>query len=181
MANRSPLCGKAKEELNHILIHCPSVWGLWEGLISTPSIDWLCPLLAKDLILGWSCFPIRKRLRKLWKAAPLYLFSVVWMERNRIVFDDVHFSLSRLKTSFLSKLVSWTSELSWRSALLYEIFCASYRFLLGGRFFCPFLYRSGSSLYTMGFPSSLLFFVNIFAQLTYQKKKGTLAPRKFHT
>ena len=50
-------------------------------------IDWVCPLLAKDLILGWSCLPIRKRARKLWKTTPLCLFWAIWMERNRIVFD----------------------------------------------------------------------------------------------
>ena len=38
----------------------------------------------------------------------------------------------------------------------------SIHFLVGGRFFSLFLYRPGSSLYTMGFPSSLLFFVNIY-------------------
>ena len=52
LASRCPLCGKDEEELNHILIHCPSIWGLWEGLISIPNIDWVCPLLAKDLVLG---------------------------------------------------------------------------------------------------------------------------------
>ena len=74
LANRCPLCGKAEEELNHILIHCPSIWGLWEELISIPGIDWVCPLLAKDLLLGWSCFSIRKKARMIWKAAPLCLF-----------------------------------------------------------------------------------------------------------
>ena len=39
LASRCPLCGKAEEELNHILIYCPTVWGLWEGLISIPGID----------------------------------------------------------------------------------------------------------------------------------------------
>ena len=107
LANRCLLCGKVEEEL----IHSPSVWGLWEGLISITSIDWVCPLLAKDLLLGWSCFPIRKRAKKIWKAAPLCLFWAVWMERNRIVFDDVPFSLSRLKTSFVSMLVSWAGSI----------------------------------------------------------------------
>ena len=33
LASRCPLCGKAEENLNQLLIHCPSVWSLWEGLI----------------------------------------------------------------------------------------------------------------------------------------------------
>lgn len=62
MTSRCPLCGLAKEDLNHLLIHCPSIWGLWEGLISTPCLDWVCPFLAKDLLLGWIGFPIRQEV-----------------------------------------------------------------------------------------------------------------------
>ena len=107
MASRCPLCGKADEDLHYLLIHCPSDWGMWESLISIPGLNWVCPLLAKDLILGWSCFSIKKRARKLWRAIPFCLFWVIWKERNWIIFEDVPFSLSRLKTSFASMLVSW--------------------------------------------------------------------------
>ena len=65
IASRCPLCGEADEELNHLLIHCPSVWRLWEGFISIPSYSWVCPYSVQDLFLGWSIFPIRKRARKL--------------------------------------------------------------------------------------------------------------------
>ena len=40
-------------------------------------------------------------------AAFVYLIWAIWMGRNRIVFDNVPFSLPRLKTSFVSMLVSW--------------------------------------------------------------------------
>ena len=40
LASRFLLCGKAEEELNHT---APSVLGLWEGLISIPGIDLVCP------------------------------------------------------------------------------------------------------------------------------------------
>ena len=42
LASRCPLCGKAEEELNHLLIHCLSIWGLWEGLISIVGLEWVC-------------------------------------------------------------------------------------------------------------------------------------------
>lgn len=48
MTNRCPLCGKAEEEINHLLVHCPLVWSLWKGLISLPEADWVCPLQVKD-------------------------------------------------------------------------------------------------------------------------------------
>ena len=107
MASRCPLCGETDEELNHLLIHCPSVWRLWEGLISIPGYSWVYPYSVQDLFLGWSVFPIRKRARKLWRVTPLCLIWAIWKERNCIFFDNMHFSFSRLKSSFVSMLTSW--------------------------------------------------------------------------
>ena len=41
LASKCPLCGKAEEELNHLLFHCPLIKGLWEGLFSIPDIAWV--------------------------------------------------------------------------------------------------------------------------------------------
>ena len=96
-----------------------------------------------------------------------------WMRRNHIVFDDMSFSLSMLKTSFVSILVSWARSIELEECSIIRILFVHYiGFLMGGRFFPLFLYRSSSSLYTMGLLSSLLFLlIYIFAQFTYQKKK----------
>ena len=51
LASRCPLCGEAEENMNHLLIHCPSIWGLWEGLIYAPGFVWVCPFAVKDLLL----------------------------------------------------------------------------------------------------------------------------------
>ena len=137
-------------------------------------------LLAKDLILGWSCFSTRKRARKIWKVAPLCLFWAIWIRRNHIVFDDMPFSLSMLKTSFLSILVSWARSIELEECSIIRIVFVHYiGFPMGGRFFPFFLYRSSSSLYTMGLLSLLLFLlIYIFAQFTYQKKKKKKKEKK---
>ena len=106
MASRCPLCGRANEELNHLLIHCPSVWRLWEGLISIRGFSWACPYSKQNLFLGWFVFPIRERAKKLWRAAPLCLNWAIWKERNYIVFDNMHFSFTRLKSYFVSMVTS---------------------------------------------------------------------------
>ena len=120
MASRCPLCGEADEELNHLLIHCPSVWRLWEGLISIPGYSWVCPYSVQDLFLGWSVFPIRKRARKLWRAAPLCLIWAIWKERNCVVFDNMYFSL---KSSFVSMLTSWAVFEVEEDALVRILLC----------------------------------------------------------
>ena len=105
--NRCPHCCKAKENLEHSLVHCPSIWGFQAAIISIPRMDWVCPYSVKDLLLGWSSFLIRKNARKPWMAAPLSLLWAIWKERNRIVFEEAFFSPNRLKLSFFSFLISW--------------------------------------------------------------------------
>ena len=78
LASKCPLCGKAEEELNHLLFHCPLIRGLWEGLFSIPDIAWVCPFLIKDLITRWNFFPIGKKARKLLRAAPICLLWAIW-------------------------------------------------------------------------------------------------------
>ena len=97
MANKCPLCGEAEEDLNHLLIHCPSIWGLWKELISFPGLDLVYPLSPKDFLLEWTKFLTRKRVKKLWMATPLCLFWAIRKERKRIAFDGIPLSISRLK------------------------------------------------------------------------------------
>ena len=52
-----------------------------------------------------------KKHSKVWKAAPLCLFWAVWMERNKIAFDNEDFSVHRLKNSFVCNLWVWTKSI----------------------------------------------------------------------
>ena len=52
-------------------------------------------------------FPIRKSGIKVWREAPLSLICMIWKKRNIVVFEDYIFSPNRLKTSFISALISW--------------------------------------------------------------------------
>ena len=63
LANKCPFYGKEEESLEHILIHCPLIWGLWAALFATFAINWICPYLVKDLHGSWMQFPVRKNLR----------------------------------------------------------------------------------------------------------------------
>ena len=41
------------------------------------------------------------------EGAPLWLLWAIWRERNKIVFNDKRFSMTRLRTSFISMCASW--------------------------------------------------------------------------
>ena len=90
-------------------------------IIFIPGLSWACLLSAKELLEGWSRSTSRKKTKKLWMAAPLYLFWAIWRERNRIVFDNVDFSLFILKSSFISMFVYWAKCLDLGECRLVRI------------------------------------------------------------
>ena len=85
LASRCPFCRKNEEELEHLLVHCPKIWGFWATLTSVTRAAWACPHSVKDLLLCWNAFPIRKQVRKIWKVAPLYLIWAIWKEKQNCV------------------------------------------------------------------------------------------------
>ena len=66
---KCPFYGKKEEELEHIMIHCPPIWGQWTKLLSAFAASWVPPLLIKDLLLSWLHFPVRKKGKSLWRVA----------------------------------------------------------------------------------------------------------------
>ena len=48
--------------------------GIWTAIISLPGMDWVCPLLAKELMMEWKAFSVGKRARKVWKTIPPSIF-----------------------------------------------------------------------------------------------------------
>ena len=84
----------------------------------------VCPLLVRELILGWVCLPLKKKETKMWRAAPLCLSWAIWMERNKVVFEDECFSFDRLKSFFSRSLCAWTTMIpDVDSALVRCILC----------------------------------------------------------
>lgn len=59
-ASRYLLCGEAEEEINHLLTHCPSMWSIWESIISIPGSAWVWPYLVKDLVMCWNWFSLEE-------------------------------------------------------------------------------------------------------------------------
>ena len=91
LASKCPFCWREEEEPEHILIHCTSIWGQWTDLLFAFGVSWACPLLVKDLIQSWLHFPVKKKVKAIWRVAPLILLWAIWKERNRIILKMLPF------------------------------------------------------------------------------------------
>ena len=111
VANRCFLCCEEEESIDHILIHCSKARALWELLFALFGVCWVLPFSARETLIEWRGFMLGKKHRKVWKAAPLCLFWAVWIERNRIAFDNEDFSAHRLKNSFVCNFWVWTKTI----------------------------------------------------------------------
>ena len=143
---------------------------------------WVLPLLVKEVLLGWHRLFVGKKRRKVWKAAPLYLFWTIWKERNRIAFENEEFFIRRLKYSFVCNFWSWTklcidglnslinffdwlgSRWRWVSFLYPSFFC----FLPIGA--CCIL----SVCFGLAVGWCVLFNISFFCAFAYQKNRKLL-------
>ena len=96
----------------------------------------MCPLLAKGPDFGMELFLYKKESKKDLEGCTSPFILGNWMRRNHIVFDDMPFSLSMLKTSFVSILVSWARSIELEECSIIRFLFMHYiGFLMGGRFF----------------------------------------------
>ena len=112
LVNRCFLCEEEEETIDHLLIHCSTAKMLWNLLLAIADYDWVFPLTVRQALLAWQNARVGKKRKSVWMAAPLCLFWTVWIERNRVAFDNEIPSACRMKSSFLFTLWSWAKMFS---------------------------------------------------------------------
>lgn len=85
------------------------------------------PFFYQGVALRLFLAPFEKEGEKLWMAVPLCLLWRILQERNRLVFEDTEFSLSRIRASFISSLHGF-GVFTWGIALLLASYCVSFNF-----------------------------------------------------
>ena len=107
LANRCFLCEEYEETIDHLLIHCARAKMLWDLLLAITEANWVFPRTVRQLLLAWQSAGVGKKRKRVWMAAPLCLFWTLWLERNRVVFENEAPSAHRMKSSFLFTLWGW--------------------------------------------------------------------------
>ena len=100
------MCLEEEETIDHLLLHCSKTRALWELLFTLFGVSWVLPSLVRETLLSWHGSFVGKKLKKVWRAAPLHICWTVWKTRNRLTFRDDELSIQRLKYSFLFSFCS---------------------------------------------------------------------------
>ena len=78
------------------------------AIILSLEFFWVMQPTVREILLGWHGSFVGRKRKKIWRAAPLCLFWTIWKKRNRRSFENVEFSIQRLKYLFLCNLLTWT-------------------------------------------------------------------------
>ena len=105
-ANRCFMCEEEDETIDHLLIHCKSAKMLWDLFLSIVGIRWVFLQSILHTLLAWQGAIVSKKRKKIWIAAPLWLFWTLWRARNKLVFEYEVSSAQRIKANFVSNLFS---------------------------------------------------------------------------
>ena len=104
LANRCFLCYEKEETIDHLLLRCTKTGVLWELFFTLVRVSWVLLSLVRETLLSWHGSFVGKKHKKVWRAAPLYIFKTVWKARNRLTFNDDVLSIQRLEYIFVFSL-----------------------------------------------------------------------------
>lgn len=102
--DKCTLCGEANECCDHLLLHCPFSWNLWQWWMNIWGISWAFPSKIRSSYEQWQ-FPRGGILfKKVWKASFFVIMWTIWKERNMRIFDNKLSSREEVRDLVLLRL-----------------------------------------------------------------------------
>ncbi|KAM7516501.1 hypothetical protein LguiA_006084 [Lonicera macranthoides] len=82
------LCKSYVESLNHLLLHCPYSYFIWNKVCAEFGFSWAIPKDgARLLMLEINSYKDKSKSRELWRCVKVASFWLLWMERNYRIFE----------------------------------------------------------------------------------------------
>ena len=106
LVNMYFLCEENEETIDCLLIHCSRAKMLWDLFLTITDSNWMFPLPVRQLLLAWQSASVDKKRKRVWLAGPLCIFWTLWMEMNKVAFENEALSTHRMKSIFLFTLWS---------------------------------------------------------------------------
>lgn len=75
-----------EEAVDCLLIHCGKAKILWDSILSSFGESWVMAETVKEILKAWQGKAVDKRRRKVWRAAPINVFWIIWNQCNNIAF-----------------------------------------------------------------------------------------------
>ena len=72
--------------MDHLLIHCTVARELWDLVLGLVGVKWVFPKTVKEVLYSWGGSFVGKKKKKFWSSIPLFIFWMVWKEKNRLAF-----------------------------------------------------------------------------------------------
>ncbi|KAI8026313.1 hypothetical protein LOK49_LG02G00101 [Camellia lanceoleosa] len=107
LVNQCCMCYVDAETVDHLFLHCSLASRLWGSVCSLFGIPWVQPKGVVDMLWSWRGARVGRSRRRVWLLVPSCLLWLVWLERNRRIFQGLQRSVLWLEDRFLVTLYSW--------------------------------------------------------------------------
>jgi hypothetical protein len=87
VVNRYWLCEAEWELVDHLLLHCAAVSGLWNDFFTWFGLCWVMLCSVKELFASWWTGG-HSRSVVVWKMVPHCIMCCIWKEHNNRCFKD---------------------------------------------------------------------------------------------
>ncbi|OVA10833.1 Reverse transcriptase zinc-binding domain [Macleaya cordata] len=110
IANGCYFCLQQEETTPHLLLHCSFTQRIWDEILPRFGWCWACPGSVISLAHSWSSHGFSKTGKLLWQFVPASIFWVIWLERNRRIFDNKSKDPIALSHEVKSLIHFWVSS-----------------------------------------------------------------------
>ena len=103
------LCGKEKETITHLFLHCEFASCIWQSFFKKCGISWCLPRALSELMEAWRSGPFKGVGLILWRLIPFSILWSIWKERNNRIFNGKSKDREDIVFMIVLKIAKWAS------------------------------------------------------------------------